>query len=510
MSFSTNQINTGANLIAADAQAEAKLWKKGADVNEQTEDILTNMEGGAAAIIQTETDTAAGRGHTVIYRSMSGFYGPGLQGENLFEGDRDLLEELNMKTHGVKVDLLRNGIETFFVMEEGLGARGEIESKINEEFGKWMGREKTMQGLMSMIHQVTTENHITANGAGTPDLLAIGDTLAMDDITEASAILEPLGGRPAYLGRDADNNPIMGGLFLGTKVATRSLKQSTDYKQAQRDAGDRGMSNLIFKGGLSHIDGNVIKEWNVIDPEGPGPAGSPLNPKAYLGVKIVAGTGASMTATSGGRGICGGSNAAGAAKKKMPFFRFFPKFAFEFVGGGTLSTTAGTHYLIGTNEFYVRITNASNAPDEGAEVIRNKWAIFKCSANGFTASGNELTVSQRLAAAISGIAHTTVGGVTYDSAKHTETFVEGALITLCNKDGVMIGRTLGLYRRAMRRAYGQYRNRRMVGDREAGAVKELYIASIFGQKPRQNTQDKFPGIVVINHAITYPGWNCTV
>lgn len=507
MPFSSNQINTGANLIAADAQAEAKLWKKGADMGEQTEDVLGPMEGGAASIIHKETDTSAGRGHTVIYRTMGGFYGPGLQGEALFAGDRDLLEEINMKTQGVKVDLLRNGIENFFMMEEALGARGEIENRINEEFGKWMGREKTMQGLMSMIHQVTTENHMVANGAGTVDNLAIGDVLSPDDITDASAVLEPLGGLPAYLGRDGDGNAIMGGLILTTKVAARGLKQHPDWKAAQRDSGVRGMDNLIFKGGLSHWDGNVIKDWNVIDPDGFGPAGSPLNPKAYLGVKIVAGTTASMTASLGGRGITGGKNATGAAKTKIPYFRFFPKHAFQFVGNGTLSTTASTHFLIGTNEFYVRITNSSTAANEGSEVIRNKWGIFKCSANGFTADGNELTVSARLAAASSGIAATTVGNVTYDSEKHTETFLPGALITPCNKDGVILGRSLALYRRAMRRAHGMWSNKRMTDTKE-GVVKELYIASIFGQKPRENVEGKFPGIVVINHAVDYPGWNC--
>lgn len=509
MAFSTDQINTGANQVAADPLGEAKIWSKGASVGEQTEDILTKLEGGADSFIQTETSTAAGRGHTVYFRTMSGFYGPGLQGEALFAGDRDLLEELNTKTHGVTVDLLRNGIENFFMTEEVLGARGEIDGKINEEFGKWMGREKTMQGLQSLIHQVDTVNHMVGNGAGAIDDLAIGDTLQMDDITEASAALEPLGGRPAYLGRDAGGNAIMGALFLGTKVACKSLKQTAEWKQAQRDAGNRGAENLIFKGGLSDVDGNKLMDWNVQDPDGFGPAGSPLNAKAYLGVKIVAGTTASMTASSGGRGITGGGSAAGAAKVKMPYFRFFPKFAFAFVGGGTLSATASTHFLIGTNEFYVRITNPNNAPNEGSEVIRNKWGIFKCSANGFTSLGNELTVSERLAAAASGIANTTVGAVTYDSNKHTETFVSGALVTLCNKNGVMVGRTLALYRRAMRRAYGMWRNKRMTDTKE-GVVKELYIASIFGQKPRQNTQDKFPGVMVINHAITYPGWNCTV
>lgn len=506
----TSAINSGGNLTTQDANNEAKIWKAGADLFEQTEDILGPMEGGADALIQTETSTSAGRGHEVSFRVMSGFHGQGLQGEELFAGDRELLEEVNMKTHSVRVDLIRNGIENFFLMEDALGMRGEIEGEINEQMGGWMGREKTFQGLMSMIHQVSTENHYFANDAGKIGGLRSGDTLSMDDITTANGLLEPMGGIPAYLGRDGGGNPIRGACFLTTTVGVNTgLKLDPDYKQAQRDAGTRGGENLIFKGGVSMIDGNMIKSWNVIDHDGIGAVGSPLNPKAFLGIKIVQGTTASMTASSGGRGITGGGDSTAAAKKKIAFFRFFPKFAFPFVGGGALSATASTHFLTSSNKFYVTIVNPANAPDEGSEEIRNKWGIFECSANDFQSLGNELTVSARLSAPATsgtGIANSTVGGVTYNAAVNTETFVAGSLVYLSNEYGVPIGRTIGLYRRAMRRAYGQFRNKRMTDSREGGAVKELYIASIFGQKPRQNRRDKFPAIMVINHAVAYKGW----
>lgn len=499
-------MNTAGDLKTQDAANEAKLWKAGADLYEQTEDILGPMEGGADALIQTETATAAGRGHEVTFRVMSGFYGSGLIGEKLFAGDRELLEELQMKTHSVRVDLLRNGIENFFLLEDGLGMRGELMGEINEQMGAWMGREKTYQGIMSMIHQVSTDNHYFANGAGSADGLRSGDNLAMDDVTTANAMLEPMGGRPAYLGKDASGNPIRGGCFLTTTLGTLGLKTDTDYKQAQRDAGVRGGENLIFKGGVSMIDGNMIKAWNVIDHDGVGAVGSPLNPKGFLGVKIVAGTTTDLTGT--GRAVCGGGSNAAAARKKVGFWRFLPKFAFDFVGGGTLSTTASTHFLNADGSFYITIVNPANAPNEGGEVIRNKWTIMRITTNGFTANGNELTPDKILGpGADSGIRSATVGGVTYDAAKNTMTFVPGALVYVSNNLGVPMGRTIGLYKRAMRRAYGAFRNKRMTDSREGGTVNELYCASIFGQKPRQNRQDKFPGIMVINHALSYPGWN---
>ena len=502
----TNGINNAGDIKALDALNEAQLWKAGADMYEQTEDILGKMEGGLESIIQTETSTSTGRGHEVHFRVMSGFYGSGLQGEELFAGNRDLLEQINMTSQSVRVDLLRNGIENFFLTEDGLGMRGEIMNNVNENMGMWMGREKTHQGIGSMIHQVSTDNHFIANGGGTLDDLKSGDVLTMDDIISANAMLEPMGGTPAYVGTNGGEK-VTAACFLTTTEGARGLKSDPDYKQVQRDAGVRGSENLIFKGGVSMIDGNMIKTWNVIDHDGVGAVGSFLNPKGYLGVPIVAGTTNNLTGT--GRAICGGGNATNAARSKVAFWRFFPKFAFKFVGGGTLSTTASTHHLTSGGKVYVTIVNPKNAPNTGGgEVIRNKWTIMEIDSNGFTANGNEMVPTKILGPGTdSGIRSATVGGVTYDAAKNTMNFVEGALVYWSNSKGVPIGRTLALYRGAMRRAYGQFRNKRLTDSREGGVVNELYIASIFGQKPRQNAAGKFPAIMNVNHAISYQGWN---
>lgn len=492
-------VNSGANAATQDANNIGLLWSKGARMGEQTEDILTACEGGREALIETETSTSAGRGHQVFFRTMSGFYGQGLVGEARFADDRTLLEEINIKTHSVKVDLLRNGLEHFDIMEDVIGARGEILDNVNVNMGKWLGREKTFHGFMSAIHQVTTQNHLFANGQADLDHLTTDDTLQMDDITEASALIEPMGGTPAYLGMDADGNPIMGGVFFATRAATKSLRQSSDWKQAQREAGVRGKENLIFAGGESRIDGNIIKEWNPIDHDGYGAIGSPLNAKAFLGLAIVAGTTADLTGT--GRGITGGRSATGAGKTNIHYFRFFPRYAFPFLGATALSATATTHFLASGNKFYVRVTNPSNA---GADA--NKWGVFRCTVN----SGNEITVDQRLAAAASGSAATTVGSVVWDAAKHTETFAAGSLVTPCNAYGVMWGRSVGMYRAGLRRAYGAFRAKRLTDSKEGGTIQERYIASIFGQGPRQNAMGLFPGLVVLNHAVAYAGWNCTI
>jgi hypothetical protein len=57
-----------------------------------------------------------------------------------------------------------------------------------------------------------------------------------------------------------------------------------------------------------------------------------------------------------------------------------------------------------------------------------------------------------------------------------------------------------------RRGYGKFRNQRMLQLQEGGAVKETYIASIFGQKPRANRRGAFPGLLVLHHTGAYAGW----
>lgn len=84
MAYPTSVTNTGANLVSQNADNAARLWKEGADMFEQTEDVFTKMEGGSEALIQVETDVSAGKGQKITFRVKSGFYGPGRTGNELY------------------------------------------------------------------------------------------------------------------------------------------------------------------------------------------------------------------------------------------------------------------------------------------------------------------------------------------------------------------------------------------------------------------------------------------
>jgi len=495
MAYPTSVTNTGANLTTQDANNAAQLWKQGADMFETTHDIFTEFEGGPESLIQVETDLSAGHGQKIHFRVKSGFYGPGRVGNQLYT-DPSHFEELKMSSNELTVGLIRNAVSSFFMLEEDVGMRGELESGFNEQLGEWMGREKSAQMGLSALHQCDIRNHLVANGRGDIWSLATGDGLSPDDIVTCGAMLSSMGGKPAEIKLDGMKNTIRKFMFLTTQQGSASLETDPDYKARLLAATtNEGTKSALFEGGLQHVNGHMVRKWDVVDHDGVGPVGSFLSPKAYLGLPIVDGTTADLTGT--GRGITGGGDSDSAGKTVMQFFRDFPRYAITFCNGETVSATASTHMLDAANKFYVTIVNPGNAATDP-----NKWCIYRCTVN----SGNEITVDLKLAAASSGIQATTVGNVTYDSAVNTTVHPSGALVYASNKDGKPLFKTLVMGKTFARRGYGKFRNQRMLQLQEGGAVKETYIASIFGQKPRANRRGAFPGLLVLHHTGSYAGW----
>lgn len=495
MAYPTNVNNTGAALTAQDAANAAQLWKEGADMFEMTEDIFSDFEGGPESPIQIENDLSAGVGQKITFRVKSGFYGPGRVGNQEYT-DASHFEDLKMSTNTLQVGLIRNATRSFMMLEEDLGMRGDLESGFNEQLGEWMGREKTSQMGLSGIHQCDISNHLVVNERGSIQSLQSGDGLSPDDMVTAGAMLGGMGGRPADLGMDGNGNKIRKFLFLTTQFGAAGLQQDPDYKARQLAAAAAlGNKSSLFRGGIEDVNGHMVKKWDVIDHDGVGPLGSFLNPKGALGLPIVDGTTADLTGT--GRGITGGGDATSAALTNMQYFRDFPRYAIAFCNGDTVAATASTHLLITGNKFYVTVVNPPNAA-----VDPNKWCIYRCTVN----SGNEITVDLRLAGASSGIQNTTVGDVTWDATVNTTVHPAMALVYASNGAGKPLFKTLVMGKTWARRGYGKFRNLRMIQGQEGGAVKETYIASIFGQKPRANRRGQFPGILVLHHTGKYPGW----
>lgn len=499
----TTPANTGSGLTTQDANNASKLWKKGADKFEESEDIFQSMEGGESALIQVEQDLSKGEGQEIYFRVKSGFYGTGKRTGQYFTAEDDF-EPIHMKTNSLKVGIIRNATRTDMMMEEELGMRGELEGGINTELGRWMGREKTRQMGLSLLHQVSNSNHMYCNGRNSVDHLVDGDELSPDDLITAAAMLEGLGGKPAYLGKDPMGNDIFSLMFLTSQYGSMSIEMDPETKANNRAAaGANGYQNRLFQGGLIDVAGHKVKKWRVIDHDGVGPIGSFLNPKASLGIAIVDGTTADLT--GGGRGITGGGDSTSAAARSngIRFFVDFPRLAYTFCNGDSIGATASTHQLNADNKFYVVVVNPSTSDVDAS--IRGKWGMYRISAN----NGNELTADARLVAPgdVANIGVSTLGGVTWDDAVNTTEHPSGALVYLANQYGKPLFRTIGMGRRATRRGYGKFRNLRLMDKQEGGYIREVYIASIFGQKPVADRRDRFPGVIVLHHTGKYPGWN---
>lgn len=496
--------NTGTTLSA---QIDPrKIWDRAVSIHEGEEDPFMNLEGGKDAVIETKTETAAGAGNTIKFTVTSEFGDEGKMGDELFEIGDDF-ESMLLNDFELTVDWLRGATRWTKRANEIMGLGTELTRKVPQQLGSWLGKMKSHAMLMTMLHKSAANNHFYADSGG-EDTLTIGDTLTWDLIMKGGAILKPLGGTPAKIGRDPSGNPIWGAVVMGTDNAIFGLKNDPVYRAMQQTAMDRGAGNFVYTGGISKVDGHLIKEYVPRRGDIEGAVGSPLNPQALLGVAITAG--------SSTFDIKGGGNATSAAKTKKKYTKYFPKFAFRWSVINVLEDLAyntarcwklhQTGYNNGadipaSNVFYVRIQNPPNAATDPG-----KWGFYEVSGN----DGNKLTVSARLGGtANSGVSldicHTTIGGVTWNAAQNSATHAEGSLVVLCNKIGTPLGATPFMYRGMAYRGYGSVRNNRTEDSHNGGFVQERYIESVFGQCLREDRAGNKPALAIMKHGISYPG-----
>ena len=238
--------NTGTALAAMSANDVRTLWQKTVEIYEQTEDFFQTYEGRTMGYpIWEKTDTEKGTGQSIRITVRSGYYGEGKSGENLFETTTDY-EATLIGGYNLAVDWLRHATSNSERMEELMGMRGEIASGDAAEQGKWMGRQKTARMMIMFREKGGTENLTYAGGQLDENDLVSADGLSWDEIVNAKAQLEPLGGRPAKVGRvngqDVNRYP------CSARSQAFGLKTDPDYKQALRESGVRGDGNQLFEG----------------------------------------------------------------------------------------------------------------------------------------------------------------------------------------------------------------------------------------------------------------------
>lgn len=470
---------TGTSLETLDPAAVRKIWQQGVDIFEQSEDFFDPMEGGPNALIETITDTSKGKGQKIRFEVMSGFYDEPHMGEELFETTNDF-ENILIQGNELEVDFIRHATAFTERAEERLGMRGEIISGVNEEIGKWLGRLKTEQMFMMLRETLPSTNTVFAGGLAR-DTINSAATVKYDEILGLTAQMKRLGGLPAQTATSRNGQPIWKNCMICTTDALLSLDQDAAFRSILATTRSEEDAKTIFEGGYTNIKGAIIKEYQPIDHDGQGAIGSPLNPKALNGNVITAGTGA-LT-------ITGGGDPVSAAITKKNYFKYFKNFAYRFLLDNVLAQDSNTYYVI--------IVNPPNDPN-----TPNKFGFYSYTTGN---NGNTITTVNRLAGVASGTAVTTLGGVTWNPTIHTTEHQPGALILQANSLGQIYGWSIMLGRRACRRGYGKWRNRRTEQQFEGGFVTQRFVTTVFGQAPRRDRLQRVPGAFVLQHALKYAG-----
>jgi hypothetical protein len=473
---------TGATLAAQNALNIPKLWEKGAIAGEYSGDVMSRFEGASKESPVAVKTLPVGAGAKMVFRTRTGLGADGVRGDELISNSPGP-EEARYSAFELPVDYLRHAAKTNKRAGLVTALADEIVSGFNTDLGDWVGRKKTADLLMMFRHLGNGENYASVNNK-TRETLRQGDSLSMSAIVTAGQVLRTLGARPARTTIDRRSGvQIHGFNFFGLGEAMTNLRNSTTYRDAAANAQNRGDENTIFSGGLVKIDNNVIIEWNPEDHDMEAAIGSALNPRAYLGTAITAGT----TAID----ITGGGNPTSAAKTNHKYFEFFSNYQYRF------GVDAGQQLAADTTDRYCIIYNTTGA-DAG------KWGFYRFRTN----NGNKLTLHSavsRLAAAISGVAHTTVGNVTW-SAVNTDAHPAGSIVIETNSYGIPFGKTLVLGSMAACRGYSSLeRLVRSEEKTEGGFLTTVFIRTIFGQAPFRRLDGRMPNFMVLESAINYAG-----
>ena len=483
---------TGDRLKALDPGSVRKIWKKGFDTFETQHDFFAEMEGkNALSIIQTETDTAKGAGQEITFTVASELYGEPHLGDALFNDSRHF-EELLMSSNTLKVDWFRHGIRHTQRSEEVMGMRGEIASFLSElqggipnRLGGWAGRLKTEMLFMMFLNRAPGENVIN-----------LGSTLTWDSIVQQTQMMKRFGATGAIVARDPRGKPVRSYVVVACTDALTSLELDSDYRDILRTTRDETGAKYIFSGGYTPVRGHIIKEYEAIEHDGYGAIGSPLNPMGRLANAI---TGSTTIKNNTALRIIGGGSDYDANNILVKPTKYFPQYAYAFLEDDVLSPD-------GITKFHVAIVNPPNAPTDPG-----KYGFYECLTN----DGVGITVTKALVdgtniTAGSGVGGgpdtaTTVGNLTWDGTKHTNTHPVDALFVLVDPSGKALFNSLVLSAACARRGYGKFRGDRFVDTKEAGFIREVYFWTVFGQSLRKNRRGALPGALVLQHTGQYAG-----
>ena len=471
---------------------------------EENSDFYQEWEGESEnSLIQTQEDTAKGNGSFLNFRIESGFYAPPHFAGTYFNSTVDF-EGLKMGDFGVQVRLVTHGTALDPETDEFLGMMGELAAGLPIKQGNWMGRLKAEQIDLVLRTQLPASNVFYINGKSI-DTLNSNDGLSFNQIMGMKETMSTQGGRPAAMETDDEGNEILNYSMIAPSQNLYSLEIDPNYNLATRTTRDEKAARTLWAGGFSRIRGVIVHDRRVIDHDGWGPIGSPLNPKAFLGNAI------SSSSSSTPITVLGGGNPL-AASQPVDYFRYFINNPYQFMANSTLAPFFVVAQDTATHYFMI-----VNPPNAAAPYTPNGIGFYSYT-TGFNAvtntqgtAGASITTTAQLGPLNNGYQSTTVGSLTWNTGVFStnlnggnqivDTHPVGSMIYQCNAKGQKIGFAPFLGASGIFRAYGKERMRRGLTVLNGGNVRQLFINSTFGQVPRLDNLSRTPAAFGIWHSI---------
>jgi N4-gp56 family major capsid protein len=493
-SYTRINVLTEANMVAMDSKAQEELWIKriirGAEQANVFSDEMIGGPGSGKPFVQYD-DLSKVDGNTIHVPTIASLGGPGAQGE----GDRSGNEEkLRIGSFPCQIGRQWFGIGITDVAIEETVIGSQWDNLANKLLRMRLGRKISEDLKKNLITAATSAgiNLIRPNFKASREALKSADVVNTPVITRSGLLASGNGAKPVGTIRNPGGGMIEQFLFFGNQLALANLKSETAYLDAVKYAQQRGNGNPIFKGDFVDWDGHGIYRELIRDHDAFGPIGSVTIPRAFLGTAIAADNSA--------HDITGGGSATGAALVPAPaYFEAFSNAPWTYTNGTTVAAVTNVTR-------YVAIYNLTGA-DAG------KIGIYSYQVN----DGNKLTMINRLRAAASGAAVTTLGNITWNAAPWvaatylTDAHPIGSLVIEINSFGVpfcysfMLGEMAGIC------GYGSLKGRnakaaRTEEHRNHGMDHGIGVETVFGSAATQRTDGRYPNFVVVESAWSADGF----
>lgn len=468
-------VSTFSDLLAKYPNARQKIWAAKAIQTTNRVNLFAKMEGseGSGKPVVRKDDLKKTRGDKIVFTVAAPLGSRATLGAETLRGSE---ETLKLGTFELQIDLRRHaaGLDDKHRMLTAV----ELDYIIAEQLGAHQGLTQQDDLMMMFRRRAIVANQLFGGNKSGIAALKSADVVNKTIVETAGEILKSRGGEPAMI-QTYGEQEVQRYFYVSSHTALNNLRNSLSSEYGS--AAPREGKNPLFTG--EHLDwnGHIIVPHLTVDHDGYGPVGSPLLPKAFLGNAIAAGT----TVID----ITGGRDATGAALTRPLYFGYFNNYDYLFTEDQAAAPD--------TTDRYVIIYNLSGA-DAG------KWGFYRYRTN----NGNKLTIhsaASRLAAAASGVAATTVGGVTWNASVNTDAHPSGSLIIEANASGVPIGYSLVLGKNAAFRGYGNPPFKRISDDEDYEFKKAEGYQVCYGQSPLYDTNGEPRNYSLVTHAVTYPG-----